>query len=152
MIVPSPTTPLQPGVARGVLLGEVNATATRAAYLRMGVPNTSYELHLRAVGVGEVGVPVGKRLIGIIRVEARRIDATGTGGKFIEPVMGRPRRVQGSVVGHEGNAVIVDAGVPIHLIPLDERQKAQDFPLGSLIGCDVMDGATFERLASGGVA
>ncbi len=141
MITPSPTTPIDPALARGVL-AEVRAqTATRPAILVLRVPNTSYELHLRPAN--EVTTPVGKRVVGVIRVEARRVDKVGTGGRYVEPVAGRPRRVQGRVVRVEGEAVVVDAGVPIHLLLTDARQKATDFEPGEVVSCDVLDGATF---------
>lgn len=141
MITPSPTTRIDPALARGTLLARPAPKADEPAVVVFGVPNSNYELHLRPVG--EVAGRVGQRLIGTIRVEARRLDVPGTGGKFIEPVMGRPRRVQGTVIRAEGGAVVVDAGVPIHLVPLDARQKAEDFAPGALVSCDVMDGATF---------
>ncbi|GJQ30293.1 MAG: hypothetical protein HBSAPP03_21770 [Phycisphaerae bacterium] len=141
MITPSPTTPIDPAVARGTFLTRTPATATSPECLVLGIPNTSYELHLRPTA--GVSTPIGKRLLGVIRVEARRIDRPGTGGKFIEPVFGRPRRVQGTVIRIEQGAVVVDAGAPIHLVPLDPRQSPESFTPGELVSCDVMDGATF---------
>jgi hypothetical protein len=141
MITPSPTTKIEPGVARGTLGSVVPETATKPGYITFEVPNTNYVLHLRPTGA--IATPPGKRLLGTIRVEARRIDVVTTGGKFIEPVMGRPRRVQGTVVRAEGGAVVVDAGVPVHLVPTDPRQNASQFEPGTLVGCDVLEGATF---------
>ncbi|MDX2132285.1 MAG: hypothetical protein SFY69_09555 [Planctomycetota bacterium] len=141
MITPSPTTEIDPALARGVLLGVLAQTATKPAMLVFGVPNTSYELHLRPGG--EVPPAVGKRLIGVIRVEARRVDRVDTGGRFVEPVAGRPRRVQGRVVRMDGEALVVDAGVPIHLLLCDARQGPADFEPGAIVSCDVLDGATF---------
>jgi len=106
-----------------------------------GVPNTSYQMHL--VPTSPISVAVGKRLIGTIRVQARRIDVVGTGGQFVEPVFGRPRRVQGTVVRVEGGAVVVDAGVPIHALPMDARQKAEQFEVGQMVSFDAVAGATF---------
>jgi len=140
MITPSPTTQIDPSVARGVLLETVAETATRPAFVKFGVPNTSYELHLRPVGA--VNTTPGKRLLGVIRVQSRRIDVVGTGGKYVEPVAGRPRRVQGVVVRTDSDAVVVDAGVAIHLVPTDPRQKASTFQPGQMVSCDVLDGAT----------
>ncbi|MFA6045093.1 MAG: hypothetical protein WC718_08925 [Phycisphaerales bacterium] len=146
MITPSPTTKLDPALARGTLVETVAATATKPAYIKFAVPNTSYELHL--VPQGETPAPAApghpaKRLIGAIRVSARRLDVVGSGGRYVEPVMGRPRRVQGTVVQVAGGAVVVDAGVPIHCVLTDERQKPEDFQAGQFVSCDVLDGATF---------
>lgn len=142
MITPSPTTPLEPGIARGTLLEVVAETATRPAFVKFAVPNTNYELHLRPTG--PIQTQVGKRLIGVIRAQARRIDVVQTGGEYIEPVYGRPRRVQGTVLRAEGGAIIVDAGVPIHCTPTDPRQKADQFAPGQFVSFDVLDGASFE--------
>jgi hypothetical protein len=142
MITPSPTTALEVGIARGTLLEVVAETATRAAYIKFAVPNTNYELHLRPTG--PIQTPPGKRLIGVIRAQARRIDVVETGGEYIEPVYGRPRRVQGTVLRTEGGAIVVDAGAPIHCTPTDPRQKADQFSAGQFVSFDVLDGASFE--------
>ncbi|MBI1190003.1 MAG: hypothetical protein GC200_04890 [Tepidisphaera sp.] len=146
MITPSPTTKIDPTMARGVLLGVNPASESRPAHLVFGVPNTSYQLHL--VAQGEVpAAPApdapAKRLLGVIRAKVRRLDVVGSGGRYVEPVMGRPRRVQGSVVICVSGAVVVDAGVPIHCTLTDERQKPEDFSPGQFVSCDVLDGATF---------
>lgn len=141
MITPSPTAKIDPALARGTLVEIVGEAATRKGYITFAVPNTSYELHL--VATGAVGVAPGKRLVGVVKAQARRIDVVQSGGRFVEPVMGHPRRVQGTVVRVEGEAVVVDAGVPIHLTPTDPRQGASQFQPGQFVSCDVMDGATF---------
>ncbi|MEM9083808.1 MAG: hypothetical protein AAGB34_09440 [Planctomycetota bacterium] len=108
----------------------------------MTVPETSYELHLETIKPLET--EPGKRLAGTIRVNARRVDQVETGGRYIEPVYGRPRRVQGRVLAihAESNAITVNAGVPIEL-KLNKLQKANDFQEGDFVSCDVLPGATF---------
>lgn len=143
MLHPAPTTKIDPKLARGVL-EEVHAeTATRPAFIVVSVPNTSYRLHL--LPVGEVRAEVGKRVVGVIRAEAKRIDVVTTGGRYVEPVLGRPRRVQGVVVAVAGGAVVVNAGVPIHCTLTDDRQKASDFSAGQFVSFDVLRGAGFEE-------
>lgn len=143
MIEPSPTTRIDPKLARGVLGAVVPETATKAAYVVLTVPNTSYQLHLRPAG--EIKTPVGKRVIGTIHARARRMDVVQTGGRFVEPVAGRPRRVQGAVVATDDAAgtVTVNAGVPIVCTLTDERQKPSQFEAGQVVGFDVLEGATF---------
>jgi len=140
MITPSPTTKIDPGLARGVYAGEVGAGGTGT--IIFSVPDTSYELHLSLMGNVP---PIGKRLIGTIRAQAQRMDVVRTGGRYIEPVMGRPRRVQGVVVRVENGAVVVEAGVPIHVTPTDPRQTAAQFQPGDFVSFDVKDGATITR-------
>lgn len=142
MLHPAPTSVISPTLARGVLEAVTPESAGHPAFVTVSFPNTSYEVHLRPVG--QVGGAIGKRIVGVIRADARRVDIVDTGGKYVEPVFGRPRRVQGRVVGRvEGtNSIVVDAGFPIHLRLTDARQRAADFPLGELVSTDVMDGAT----------
>jgi hypothetical protein len=132
------------------VLGAIaEATATRPAHIVFKVPGTSYELHLEpSGGIGEIksSCEVGKRIIGIIRAEAKRIDEVRTGGRYVEPVYGRPRRVQGRIVAIAGPAVVVDAGVPIHCTPTDPRQEASSFEVGQFVSFDVKPGASFERV------
>jgi hypothetical protein len=143
MLQPAPTTKIDPKHARGVL-EEVHAeTPTRPAYMVLSVPNTSYRLHL--LPVGEIRAEAGKRIVGTIRAEAKRIDVVTTGGRYVEPVLGRPRRVQGVVVAIEKGAVVVNAGVPIHCTPTDDRQRAEDFTPGQFVSFDVLRGAGFEE-------
>ena len=143
MITPAPTGKIDPAIARGTLAEVVNATATRPALVKLNFPNTNYETHL--IPRGAITAEVGKRILGKIQAKARRIDIVQTGGRYVEPVYGRPRRVQGTVVGIDGNAVIVDATMPIHCTPMDPRQKASDFQPGQFVSFDVMDGATFTQ-------
>ncbi len=144
MLTPAPTSVIDSRLARGVYEGEIPATETRPAMVNISVPNTSYQIYLVPKGV--VHGETGKRIIGTIRAVARRIDEVKTGGRYVEPVYGRPRRVQGRVVRVEGDAVVIDAGVAIHCTPTDPRQKAGDFKPGQFVSCDVLEGATFEQV------
>lgn len=141
MITPHPTSRIDPLLARGVMGQPIPATATRQAHLTFLVPNTNYELHL--LGAEGVQTAPGKRLIGTIRVEARRIDIVQTGGQYMEPVIGRPRRMQGTIIAVRDGAVVVDAGVPVHATPTDPRQSAEDFKPGQFVTFEVKEGAAF---------
>ena len=85
--------------------------------------------------------------MGTITARARRVDTVPSGGKYVEPVIGRPRRVQGRVIGHAsgsgGDRLIVDAGVPMHFTLTDGRQHPKDFAVGDMVSFDVLDGACF---------
>lgn len=143
MIEPSPTTRIDPRLARGVLGAVVTETATKPGYIVLSILNTSYELHLRPTG--EIRTPVGKRIVGTIHARARRVDVVETGGRFVEPVEGRPRRVQGAVIdaSEAAGSITVNAGVPIVCTLTDERQKPSQFEVGVVVSFDVLDGATF---------
>ncbi|MBL8765007.1 MAG: hypothetical protein JNM07_12130 [Phycisphaerae bacterium] len=144
MISPSPTTPISAHLARGVLERSVEATATRPGYIVMSVPNTSYALHLSPAA--PVRAAPGKRLIGTIHAQARRIDRVGAGGRYIEPVAGRPRRVQGTVIARDSGAgtITLNCGVPV-CVRTDGRQKAEEFGIGELVACDFVEMAEFRE-------
>lgn len=146
MIHPAPTDKIDPSLARGLFAGEIAATATRPALIKLTFHNTNYELHLRPAGDQAAPFPeIGKRIIGTIKAQARRIDTVGAGGQYLEPVFGRPRRVQGTVTALKGDAVVIQAGVPIHCTPTAPGQKASDFEVGDFVTCAVLDGASFTQ-------
>lgn len=141
MINPAPTTKIDPKLARGTFVEMVPETATRPGYAVLTFPNTSYRVHL--IPERPITTEPGKRILGTIHAKARRIDKVETGGRYLEPVYGRPRRVQGRVVAIAGNEVVVSAGAPVHCEPTDKRQKVTDFAEGDFVSFDVLDGATF---------
>ena len=145
MIDPSPTTQIDPRLARGNLIEVVEATATKPRHVRLSFPNTRYQISL--LPEGDITADPGDRIIGTIHAQATRLDRLNAGGRFLDPVFGRPRRVQGRVVAVNGetNEVIVNAGVPVHLHPTDKRQKATDFHEGDFVTCGVLDGAVFRQ-------
>ena len=148
MLHPAPTTKIDPQTARGVLADRFPETATKPAMVVLTFYNTQYELHL--LPVGEIATPDsvkhGKRVEGRIRADAKRVDIVTSGGRYVEPVHGRPRRVQGSIVATDNtkNTITVNAGVPIECRLTDRRQTASQFEPGQFVSFDVMRGATFE--------
>ncbi len=143
--VPTPRTPSE---ARGVL---VSASASRVV---VGFAGTDYQLHLDPERAPSA--QPGKRVIGIIKGQARRIDVVRTGGQFVEPVMGRPRIVQGRVVevnpgtgntpGTSAGTITVQAPMPI-ILKLGDLQRADQFKVGDLVNTHVLPGATFTPLS-----
>lgn len=116
-----------------------------AGYVVLTIPGTDYKLRLETSGT--IGNPVGKRVLGVIRAQARRIDAVHTGGRYFEPLYGRPRRVQGTVESTDANADTVSVRVHesvVFVCKTDERQRASAFMPGELVSMDVEPGARFE--------
>lgn len=149
MLKPAPTTPIDPRLARGRVLEHRPATATEPELIVLGFPNTSYRTHL--IPVGRPAPAVGEAAIGTVRADARRVDVVRSGGRYVEPVLGRPRRVQGSVVATDpaANTITVNAGIAIvcTLTALDRSgnpQRAEQFRPGEFVSFDVLRGATFE--------
>ncbi|KAA0214325.1 MAG: hypothetical protein DYG94_07595 [Leptolyngbya sp. PLA3] len=147
MLKPAPTTRIDPTLARGTLLARSPATNDRPPSVTLAFPNTHYEMTLTAVG--DVKADVGKRIIGIIRAEAQRVDLVKTGGRFVEPVYGMPRRVQGSIIAADNtaNTITLHAGMPVVCKLTDPRQRAVAFEPGQLVCCEIAPGATFTQKA-----
>ncbi|MBL8745487.1 MAG: hypothetical protein JNK58_03930 [Phycisphaerae bacterium] len=123
--------------ARGVL------AETAADSVTVSFPGTNYRLRLRVYQPPTT--PVGKRIIGSIRVQAKRVDNVHTGGRYVEPLEGSPRRVQGEVITNDvgDNTLVINAGIPIFCKLTDPRQNAGQFKAGDLISCEVAPGASF---------
>lgn len=145
MLEPAPTSRLAPAIARGILLEHRPATATTPELVVLGFHNTNYRVHLRPIG--PIEAEIGKRILGTIRAEAKRVDVCETGGRYVEPVYGRPRRVQGTVAETDAaaNTITVNAGLPLLCRLADARNQATQFEPGDVVTFDVMPGATFEQ-------
>lgn len=112
--------------------------------LVLAVPGTDYRIQL--VPAGQVDAGVNERVSGTIRANARRVDVISAGGRYIEPVFGRPRRVQGRIIGGDprSNTLVVLACVPV-TVKLMNHQRAGKFSLGQMVSFDVEPGASFEQ-------
>lgn len=133
----APSEPItQPPTVSGVFTG------MKGDLLVLDVPGTDYELHL--LPAEGFSAEVGDKVAGTVRAQARRMDVIEAGGRYIEPVYGRPRRVQGRVVGGRvaDNEVYVKAGPILAITPLPP-QRAADFAVGQLVTFDVEPGASF---------
>jgi hypothetical protein len=109
----------------------------------VSLPGTDYRLHLRTLN--EVPTQTGDRIIGSIRLgAAKRFDVVKTGGRYIEPLYGEPRRIQGDIVDIDtaANTITVNAVTPI-VVTVAAPQKASDFQVGQFVAGDVRSDATF---------
>jgi len=115
-----------------------------AGQMVLGLPETDYRMKL----VLEIDPPVsvGQKITGTIHATARRVDVIPAGGRYVEPVFGRPRRVQGRVVGGHSpsRTIYVKAGPTLICTLSDERQSPQQFSVGQLVSFDVEAGAVFK--------
>ncbi|MEM9884104.1 MAG: hypothetical protein AAF800_14420 [Planctomycetota bacterium] len=113
-------------------------------HLVLAIPETDYRLRL--VLEIDPATAVGKKVTGTIHATARRVDVIPAGGRYVEPVSGRPRRVQGRIVGgHPPSRTIYVAAGPTLICTLsDERQDAGQFSVGDLVSFDVEPGAVFK--------
>ena len=145
-----------PAVARGTLLEHGPNTIV------LGLPGTDYQLHLQVKQA--IAAHQGQRVSGTIHAHARRVDIVPTGGRYIEPVYGRPRRLQGTILTTDpiANTITVDCapaqdgppgavGCPF-VCRLMAEQKAAGLSRGELVSFDIERGAVFEPLPVGGGA
>lgn len=142
-------------ILRGVIEEFTPASGDRPAVAVLSVPGSNYRLYLRPEAGAETSLAakVGRPVAAVVRVEARRVDTVGTGGRYIEPLYGRPRRVQGTVLAidparnalvlNAGGAIAVD-GLPMPIIATltAPGQRAESFGVGSLVSMDVKEGGT----------
>ena len=114
--------------------------------LELGVPNTEYRLHLACEGdpARLAPHPASRRVRGTIHGRALKLSKAAGGGKFIEPLWGHPRIVQGAVLAADaaGNRLLVDLAVPAWLT-LEEGQSTAEFPRGTLVNMYLASGMTF---------
>lgn len=107
------------------------------------VPGTDYELHL--VCRDPLNVPEGRRVKGTIHARALRMHQSDTGGRFMEPVYGPPRIVQGTVLeaDSQNNRLLMDLTVPVW-VTLDPAQTAAKYHPGAMLNFYVESGTRFE--------
>lgn len=114
--------------------------------LELGVPGTEYRLHLTCEGDPQrlAPNPATRRVRGSIHGKALKLSAARGGGRFIEPLWGHPRIVQGTVLEADaaGNRLLVDLVVPAWLT-LDAGQSTAEFPRGTLVNMYLASGMTF---------
>jgi hypothetical protein len=124
-------------VLQGVLLESKPDTVV------IGLPGTEYRLHL--VTASPISAPLNKPIRGTVYARVRRVDRLPSGGKFIEPLFGRPRRIHGriSAIDADHNTITIQGPVPM-ICELTVDPRAGAFAEGDLVGCDIERGARFE--------
>lgn len=106
------------------------------------VPGTQYRLTLTVDG--DLTASVGRRVRGRVLGRALRMHRTQAGGNFIEPLEGRPRIVQGTVlaVDPSSNEVIVDLVIPVRVMPTEDP-SAGGFSTGEMVNFYMEPGMRF---------
>jgi len=127
-------------ISEGVLKDAGDGTITLAK------PGTNYALEL--VTLEPVAKPAGAKIRGEIRVQAARMDVIASGGKYIEPVAGPPRRVAGRIVEVDAraNLVIVDVGPFTVVCTPHPLQKASKFAVDQMVTMGIRPGASFKAI------
>lgn len=140
------TTPPTTPATADIRIATLRVRRTGEGQLELAIPDTHYRMELKPVR--PVSAAVGKRVRGIVRVSVWKVDWVNPGGAFVDPVFGRPRRVQGRVIGRleQGRGIVVSvAGCPF-CAELPPRWPAGEIAIGGWVGLEVYDGATFEPI------
>lgn len=146
MLHPSPTTKINPALTRATI---ESVEAGDAPSVTLSFANTNYKMTLAAGScVDELGSMVGKTVLGTIHATARRVDPAGAGGRCVDPCVGRPRRVMGTIVGIDprSNGLVINVGpnMAVWLTLGAPGQKASNLANAEFVTCDVVPGASFK--------
>ncbi len=117
----------------------------------LGLPGTDYRLYLRMDPAPAIPrLPLNSSIRGTIHAHAKRVDPVRAGGRFIEPVYGRPRHIQGIITAIDLRAnVITVQSACLWVCTLLVEQRAGDLSVKQLVGFDIESGATLTPLAEG---
>ena len=130
-------------IAAGTSIARGMVTSAGEGTVVLAKPQTDYALEL--VVENGAALDVGSFARGEIRVRAAHMHRIKSGGRYIEPVAGPPRRVSGRVleVDFHANVLVIDAGpFPVVCTP-NGLQKATDFAPDQMVTMGVKPGATF---------
>ena len=129
------TTQTDPNLTTGV------ATDITEDAFTLTIPGTEYRIHLN----NDSPLTDGRRITGVITAQAKRIDKIRGGGAFLEPIEGRPRRVQGRVraIDKSKQTVTVYTGAAPIVCKTNGMQSADDFEIGEMVTLSVEPGAGF---------
>jgi len=85
------------------------------------------------------------RVRGTIRASAWKVDRVELGGNYVEPLVGRPRRMQGAIlsVNAPAHELTVQVGYEA-IVKLPDKYKASDYHVGQRIGWDNLRLPTFQ--------
>jgi hypothetical protein len=110
----------------------------------LAVPNTNYR-NAFLIRNASTSLRSGERVRGTIHAPAWKVDRVDLGGNYVEPLYGRPRRMQGTIlsVSPGTNELTVKVGYEV-TVKLPEKYKASDFQPGERIGWDNIDIPMFE--------
>lgn len=135
--MPTTSTPA-PRVTDFPARGQVKAINGRTVVFQPA--NTNYELHLTAEGSTD-GVKTGVTVSAAIRVKARKVWTVPSGGNFIDPIYGDPRKVQGRIKYLSDSEMVVQAGTPI-IVTLPTDPEGLDLVRGPLTVAGLVNAAT----------
>ena len=115
--------------------------------ITLRVPGSNYRNSF-AVHGDAAGLAEGARVRGTIHAPAWKVDRVELGGNYVEPLYGRPRRMQGTIlsVNAAANELTVQVGyeATVKLPAGGAGVRADAFKPGERIGWDNIEIPTFE--------
>ncbi len=111
------------------------------------VPGMNYQNTFQLAG-DAAGLTVGERVRGTIHAPAWKVDRVDLGGNYVEPLYGRPRRMQGTILGVNvaTNELTVQVGYEVTM-KMPAKYSAADYQVGERVGWDNIEIPTFEVTA-----
>ena len=110
--------------------------------ITLGLPNANYKstFHLNST----TPFQPGDRITGTIHAPAWKLDRVDLGGNYVEPLYGRPRRMQGTILSVNAavNELTVKVGYEV-TVKLPEKYNAADYLPGQRVGWDNIEIPTF---------
>lgn len=112
-------------------------------FVTLKTPNNNYRNSFKLPE--GVTLTVGQRVTGTIHAPAWKVDRVDFGGNYCEPLFGRPRRMQGTIVAvnTQANELTVQTGYEV-TVKLPAQYLAANFQLGTRVGWDNIDVPSFE--------
>jgi hypothetical protein len=146
MLHPSPTTKIDPTLTRATIVAVCDDDQPCVC---LSFANTNYKMCLEpACCVDELRSMVGKTVLGTIHATARRVDPASAGGRSVDPCIGQPRRIMGTIVGVDprSNGLVVNVGpdMAFWLKLGAPGQQAGDLSSAEFVTCDVLPGSSFK--------
>lgn len=111
-----------------------------ADLVTLKVSGNNYRNQFKMAEADKAKVVAGKRVLGTIHAPAWKADIVKLGGNYVEPLFGRPRRMQGTVlaVNVPNNELTVHVGYDV-TVQLPAKYKVADFPVGARIAWDNLE-------------
>lgn len=143
-----PASTADPTVIRVRVLEQHPAADDRPARAILALPDSDYQLQLaldQPLEPDAMGQVTGR-----VVVRAEKVASVSTGGRFIEPVFGPPRRFQGMVI--ESNAtdnlltLRAGGGCPVKAALTHPGQNASQFPVGAMVAFNIQPPARFQTV------
>jgi hypothetical protein len=113
--------------------------------ITLRVTDRNYANTFTLAGAAPATLVSGTRVRGTIHAPAWKVDRVELGGNYVEPLAGRPRRMQGTIlaVNPSANELTVQVGYEA-VVRLPARYKAADFQPGQRVGWDNLELPVFQ--------